>query len=508
MRIKYLLTAFLLLIISCSENSGVEQNTTPELNLSLTNFDTNTVGLNFSLNGDFNQIKLIWNLSNIVDENNHIGSKDLNLNNTEATVEQLKPNTNYYFRIQGIIDNLEYYSNIVEVSTLELSYSFNLLFDEEILSNNGNNYISEIKQIVRTNDGFIILAQEEQFASNNTAIKILKFDFNFILIWSKTIDESPNHQDNFAGLLNLGNQNYIAIARKFNYSNSGLYNHQVYGCKFDNNGNIEWVKNYSSLLNDASTNLDYTIEFENNSNELKVLFAADSTYYGSNNDTYVREVILNDNGDIINENIIGSNYDFPLWKIKYAINGDFYNYGNVDIIPNDGLITWDAMLEKYTSSNSLLWSKNYGNYGADDSADNIFIENDAITIVGKNGHENGFDGESRWVIQTNNSGEINWDFKESRNQFIYQGKDITVDSEGNYLALFFDIYYPDYHAYNLATLIKFDTNGNIVWKYIDGEDYNQDSFQPSRVLETELNNYTIFGINDGRLWVKQIEVNN
>lgn len=58
-------------------------------------------------------------------------------------------------------------------------------------------------------------------------------------------------------------------------------------------------------------------------------------------------------------------------------------------------------------------------------------------MIGKNGHENGFDGESRWVLQTDeNDGEIIWDFKESRNNFLYQGRDLTLDEDGNYLSLF------------------------------------------------------------------------
>jgi hypothetical protein len=340
-------------------------------------------------------------------------------------------------------------------------------------------------------------------------IIITKLDFDLNFQWKVSVNESIDGYDLFKGLISLENEEFLGIAQKRYFSHSdGLWSWSIYSFKFNNQGNI---LNTTNLSYDNTDNHSNTFKYDtskfSNHNHLKLVVNCDSTYYNNNDNNYYKELVLDNNGELKSQRTIGSFDDRSvMWYLKYDDVGNLFNYGNIDIKPNDGLLSWNAWLEKYDLNNNLIWNENYGIYGGDDSADNILIDNDGLVIVGKNGHQNGFDGESKWIIKTNSNGELIWDFKETRKDFIYQGKDIIKDIDNGYISLFFDIYFPNSHVYNIVSVIKADINGNIIWKYYDGEDFNDDSFQPYKIFVTGEKEYTIFGIKEGFLWVKRIKV--
>ncbi|TBV26903.1 hypothetical protein DMZ43_07525 [Meridianimaribacter sp. CL38] len=492
----------LIIILGCSkeESESSDNNSNLTLNLSSVFSNSYSANLGYDYSSNAENVKLIWNITNEVDLNNKIGEKNITTNNSDITINNLEQNQTYFFRLTGNSNNETYYSEIVTINTSEIEITFNNQILSSIITNGGG-----LKKIIKRNDGYLLFTTE-LVELYNTGIRVSKTDNQLNLLWTFVIDET-NDAENLSGVFELNNDEYIAIAHKFSYTNFGLYNNEVYGFKFNNSGNLIWNNDYSANNVDANTHFDLIVPFSSKSNDLKVLFKSDSTYYASGG-SYYRELHLNPNGQIISNSIIGSTSDYQFQTIAYSNNGSKYNYGGIDILPNDGLFTLDGMLQKFDPSNNLLLDNSYGNYGADDYIHKILIADDGkITMIGKNGHENGFDGESRWVLQTDeNDGEIIWDFKESRNNFLYQGRDLTLDEDGNYLSLFFDIYYPNSHVYNLATLIKSDSDGNIIWKFVDGEDFNDDSFSPVKVFR-EGNEYLIFGIKDGSyLWLKKIKV--
>ena len=498
----YFIFILLIFIVGCSKDTNELNDSELNVELNLNSISNNSYSTKFGYNYSSNieNVKLIWNSTNEVDLNNKIGEKDILINNSDITVNNLEQNQTYFFRLTGNLNNQAYYSETITITTSEIEITFNNQILSSIITNGDG-----LKKIIKRNDGYILFTTE-LVDLYNIGIRVSKTDNQLNLLWSFVIDET-NEADNLAGVFELGNDEYIAIAHKFSYTNTGLYNNEVYGFKFNNSGNLIWNKDYSADNVDANTHTEGRVNFSSKSNDLKVIFSSDSTYYAQGG-SYFRDLELNSDGQIISDDIIGSTSDYQFLTIFYDIAGSKYNYGGIDILPNDGLFTFDGMLQKFDSNNNLLLDNNYGNYGADDYINKILIEdNNEITMIGKNGHENGFDGESRWILKTNEaSGEIIWSIKETRDNFLYQARDLIMDEDDNYLSLFFDIYYANSHVYNLATLIKSDNDGNIIWKFVDGEDFNNDSFFPVKVFR-DGDEYLIFGIKDGTyLWLKKIKV--
>jgi len=505
---KHYYSIFLLLIFifGCSkeENELNNNESNVELNLNSISSNSYSIKLDYNYSSKIENIKLIWNTTDEVDLINKIGEINIITNNSDITVNNLEQNQNYYFKLSGNYNNDIVYSNIISLKTSEIK----LLINDKLL----NYQTGGIVDVVKTNDGYLVFTPKgSSILSDKIEITKLNFDLNHQ--WTILINESTESSDYFKGLISLNNDEYIGIGQKHYHSGAGVWGNSIYSFKFNGKGTIINKSNLSTDYSDISSLTDlknylYSMpKFSNNHNHLKVIVSSDSTYYNSNDNHYYKELELYNNGELKSKKVIGSFDDLSiLWYLRYDNIGNIYNYGNIDIRPNDGLQTWDAWLQKYDSNNSLVWNNNYGIYGGDDSADNILIDNNETVIIGKNGHQNGFDGESKWIIKTNSSGEIIWDFKETRDDFIYQGKDIIKDVDGNYISLFFDIYYPNSHVYNIVSVIKTDIEGNVIWKYYDGEDFNDDRFQPSKIFVSSDNEYTIFGDKEGYLWVKKIKI--
>ncbi|MEM9243346.1 MAG: hypothetical protein AAGA27_04730, partial [Pseudomonadota bacterium] len=72
----------------------------------------------------------------------------------------------------------------------------------------------------------------------------------------------------------------------------------IFGFKFNNSGNLIWNKDYSADNVDANTHTEGRVNFSSKSNDLKVIFSSDSTYYAQGG-SYYRELELNSDGQII-----------------------------------------------------------------------------------------------------------------------------------------------------------------------------------------------------------------
>ena len=383
-----------------------------------------------------------------------------------------------------------------------INYEFELTFDSQIL-NAINSF--QILKIIKNNDGFILFTQEliTEFPFD-TGIRITKIDHQFNLVWTFLINESIEI-DKFSGVFELPNDEYIAMLKRVHSASDGLNYNEVYGLKFNNLGNILWQKDYSTQNVDSDARLDEIIDFTNESNELKVMFRSDSTYYNAD-DAYFREVKLNAAGDVLSTTILNYTDVNQFYNIIYDQNGSKYNFGGrllVDFyIGNSAYVSYNALLIKYDVNNQVIYDKTYGVQRADDYFHEILIDNNNKPImVGKCGLDTSNNPEGRWIAEINAVGDIVWEIKEINENVRYYGKDIIQDDDGNYLSLFYDINF----GFDIATLIKSDHQGNIIWKFQDGPDGNDDSFVPYKVFKRN-DEYLIFGLKDDKLWIKKVKI--
>jgi len=486
-------------IMSCSKDEGsVDQEVKVSLNLEL--IKSNSFSADFSLHYDdkIENLSLIWGNTSAIDINNKIGEKKLTSTDTKETISNLAQKTTYYFRLVGTFGGKEIMSNIISTTTSEIKLTFNkkIYFPKPVFA----------KKVLSVSDGFIIGAIDYANIAGTTSIEIIKLDKNCNLLWSFNIDE--REVDNLVEIINLKDGTYMAFLYGNKNTSLGTYNTKTYAVKFNNKGEKLWTKYYNYQNNE-----DWTFWFngllEINAFEDKIVLMqqVDTTYY-KDGDQFYREIALDKEGKVINEKLIAKEIGFNFFKLTYDRYGNKYNVGRKDPNPNDMLVTNDALIEKYDSDNKLVWSHLYGDSG-DDGFEN-FVENGkslvAIGVDDKPTESRTEWDQYRWVFCTDLQGFKLWDYQEHRKDFLYSGKDVITDSEGNTLALFIDVYFPSYQAYNLATLLKFNNKGDLMWKYEDGEDFNKDEFRPVKVFY-ENGDYLIFGNNDNEgLWLKTIRV--
>ena len=129
MKYKILKLFLFLFLISCNSNRDDIIISTSSIELSISSFTTTSVNLNYNLNNTSGEKYLIYSKFENLDLQNFEKKVLLtNLNNIE--INNLVPNTKYYFKISYTENNSVKYSNVVSAITKE--FSFSVLLDKNI----------------------------------------------------------------------------------------------------------------------------------------------------------------------------------------------------------------------------------------------------------------------------------------------------------------------------------------------------------------------------------------
>ena len=487
-----ILLTFLILSFSCSNDEKINDNPEAEIELDLTLISINSFSSSFeySYSSQLESVKLIWNDIDEVDLINKIGEVEITQNNSNKTINNLEQSQNYFFKLVGKINEQEYYSDLITLTTSEIE----TLFDGQIASSIVTNSIEEI---LKNDDGYLIV-------TSSGTISVHKLDNNFNLLWSTEI--SVRNTNNFKSIIDLENGEYILFGSGNTNTGLGTYNTKSFAVKINNSGNKLWTKFFHYGDNtDWSFWWNDILKFKKKGNNIKLLTTVDTTYYNDRLDTFYHEYTLDYDGEITSQKTLPYAFNSFI-NIEYDNEGNIYNYGTsvFDINFNPGTILFNGILEKYNQDNQLIWSQHYNDelFG-DDSLDRLLINQNYIVNIGK---ESNSQEEFRLIHFRNNQGNLLWKFTETRDNFLYQGKDVYSDFDNNILVLYLDIFYPSSPVYFIATLMKFDQTGNLLWRYQDGEDFNQERFTPNKVFYDN-GEYLIFGVKDANsLWLKKIKV--
>ncbi|MFD1015041.1 hypothetical protein [Winogradskyella rapida] len=475
---KKFIIIFTLLILSQSCSKDDQVNTTPdeeivvELNLSLRSINSYSSSLQYSYNSQLENVKLIYDYDSDVDTNNYLEKIDISTNNASTTINNLKPNRDYVFKLVAEIDGEAYYSDAVSTRTSEIP----TLFNGEIASSITT---SSIEEVLKTDDGYIIVTGYGE-------LFVHKIDNDFNLVWSKEIVERDTN--NFKSIIDLENGEYIIFGSGPGITNVGTYNTKSFAIKIDNSGNTLWTKYYHYADNtDISFWWNDIVRFKRNGSDLKLLTTVDTTYSDATNKFY-HEYTLDFNGDIISQQTLPDSNDQFL-NIVYDDEGNIYNYGSPYF--NSNYNSTIGLIEKYNQNHELIWSEHYNTeINGDDTLNQVLVDQNYVVTIGK--ESDSYD-KYRLVQFRNNQGDLLWEFKEPGN-CDYEGYDIISESDDNFIVLFLD----RCSLSNKATLINFDTEGNIIWRYLHNGGYT-----PHKILHNN-GEYHIFGVKEFKLWVKNI----
>lgn len=476
--------------------------TDPDLSLSLIEITHNTVNLSHTATPGLQNLRLLWNDNSTVDIDNSIGQANLSQNTGSYLVENLTPESTYHFRLTGEANSQRYYS---EVLTLTTEQDPTLLDSRAILT--GLNSNTTLFEVLKLSDGYL-------FVTGGANIVITKTNANFDQLWSFTRD--GNQEDLFyAGIYPLPNGNdYLLLFNGFGASNSDPYGNsytgdqRAYVLKFTGSGQQKWLREYSTNVNDNYyvRSDDFILRLSKYSQDSKFLVQSDNTYY-TDNDEYQRTLTFDSDGNVTGETS-SSISSFVPRKVSFKQNGDWLNYGTV----NESI-----RIEKYNSSNQLLYQYTYGMPGDNIRVFGALEEQSNVSFFAvKQYYSFHQSGDERWILTNNEgSGQVVSEFLETEDNTKFRPKDLIKDQDGSYLALFFDMFNVRYeggnccvstHDYNYATLIKLDPTGNVIWKYRDGTPENTEYFEPERVFQ-DGDDYILIGtLRYQGLWMKRIHI--
>jgi hypothetical protein len=487
---------FLILFLffsGCAKEDIIQE---PTLNFSSLNVTQNSAKFYYKSSSDLTDFKIIWSENQNVDINNYKEQLSIPNNQTEIEITNLEPNKVYYFKITGKTNNKQYYSSELKITTLDINIT---LIDNYLINFNTPNATQEknisIINAIKSGNNIYIVSQIIAVPGYEVSYEIVKTDSNGNKIWQFSINETVGTTENISEIHELSDNNFIIIGATYFNDIPGSY-----VIKFDSVGNILWKKYYSitgrNLIITGSASKNGIIKFA----------------YGSGGTQWpFEQYSIDNNGKILEHKQL----NFPnntFYKIYYTDDNSIINYGIRDQNQNDGLVTFDGLMEKYSVDYSLDWTKLYGIYGGDDKFEVIkSTTNNGFSIIGANGGANGAADMSKWVLKLDKVGNIIWDKKESRKDFLYYGKDLISYDNGDVIAMFHETYYPNYPVYDICSVTKYNSEGEILWNFQDGLDNNKDTFVPVKIFEITKNEFIILG-NDNttglsRVRLKKIQVN-
>lgn len=211
---------------------------------------------------------------------------------------------------------------------------------------------------------------------------LLNIDQNGDTLWVKNYGGTDN--DNGRGIIRTDDGGFaiIGFSESIGYDVSNNYgNDDIWFCKLDSVGNIEWEKNYGGSLSDSGLDIcqldngDFVLACGTYSNDYDV--------YGYHGDQDFLVIRINSNGDILwTKTYGGTGFDRPKSIIKThddnfvvagstnSTDGDISNYYGSD----------DFWIIKLDQSGNLIWEVSLGG-SAQDECTNIFETSDNRLIA-------------------------------------------------------------------------------------------------------------------------------
>lgn len=207
----------------------------------------------------------------------------------------------------------------------------------------------EIRNISQTTDGgFIGIAYGEDY-------NIIKYDFEFNIVWDKTYGGSGN--DFAESIIQTNDGGFLVVG--WSNSNDGdvIQNHGEYDiwvCKLNSTGNLIWSNNYGGTGSEGVSKENSVLELENGS--------------------------------------------------FFIMGHTTSNNGNISL--NKG--GYDAWLVKISPSGEIEFEKTYGGTEGDFGIKIIKTDSKYTFSIKVNSTNGDFGGAGTWIVQIDESGEVIW----------------------------------------------------------------------------------------------------
>src|SRR5690606_6065018 len=226
------------------------------IELSISTFTATSVTLNYSIKNISGDKYLIYSKSESFDILNYEQKILLN-NSNNIQINDLTPNTKYFFKIAYSENNSFTYSNVVSAITKEVSFLKILDKDIGLIPDSGSFIYLMDSELDESKSFLFLLTRQIKQYGDVKKITLHKVDLNGNLIWSKLIQDSPSPYTYKIQFLSDGN---IAVLTGSNNQKA------TFITKLDPiNGSIIWQKEYPVIdLNGMQGNFMLAYSYQNN----------------------------------------------------------------------------------------------------------------------------------------------------------------------------------------------------------------------------------------------------
>ena len=337
----------------------------------------------------------------------------------------------------------------------------------------GSNYDYLQSAFITDDGGFIVLGKTDsddvdglQHYGSTDAV-ILKYDQDGNLLWQK--NWGGNGSDILYDLTLLDDGSFIAEGISSSTDINGLTNlgkNDGVVVKFDKNGNMLWQKNWGGKENDYFRKM-----LVMNDGSFFVVGESSSTDIdGLTNKGSIDAILLkyDKNGNLLWQKNWGGNKNDKFANILYVNNDEFIVVGSTYSTDLEGL-PWkgnaDFVFIKYDKNGNIIWNIRWGGSGEEIFAD-IDLTDDGGFVVSGGTYSSDIEGltltqspleQDAILLKFDKDGKLVW---QKSNQTFSKYSNTIVLPDGNLFV----------NPSNNDTLIKYDKNGNILWeKSLDGE---------------------------------------
>lgn len=365
--------------------------------------------------------------------------------------------------------------------------------------------LSIYRSVTAVTDGVITVGNIGSIGLNGGTATIVKYNNNGDIAWKNNLGNISDNVYNAVttvpdGIIVVGYGERFGIGDWDGIVGKGGQDAII--VKYSNNGEIVWKKNFGGggqdFFQSVTTVSDGVIAVGSSNGNHDGSFG-NGDWEGVEGNGRVDAIIVkyDNNGDIVwkkNFGGVGCDYYYSITgvadgvvAIGYSTGGSVFgnSFGNGDWVGSTGNGENDAIIVKYDNNGNVVWKKHFGGEGAD-YYNSATVMSDGIVAVGYSS-SNSF-GNGNWanvtakgnndaiIVKYDNNGNMLWKKHFGGNNDDEYESVITV-SDG-IVAVGYSAYYSfdngDWEGITAkgnddAIIVKYDNNGSLIWKKSFGD---------------------------------------
>lgn len=259
-------------------------------------------------------------------------------------------------------------------------------------------------EVLETPDGgFIVAGSSETFSNGSSDMWVFKTNKDGVVEWEKSYGGANLEQ---AWSIDATNDNGYIVAGGTESYGAGMSDCLV--LKLDSNGNIIWQKAFGGPDDDAGGGSygEYVARVFEDEDGNYIVSAITYSFGHGGSDIWVLK--LDSSGNIIWQNAYGDEDDDGMWMIREKKNGGYLIPGYITPLTDYIADLWAFNLNK---DGSIAWQNTYGISGIYDEALCLVATSDGGAVFGGSYYEENDTDWSLTLIRVDTDGNLIWNKK-------------------------------------------------------------------------------------------------